>query len=50
VGCGITNLTDWDAELLEFTPEQVAMLARMEHNRWMSERRAAGWRFHAHRL
>lgn len=43
VGCGITNLTDWDAELLEFTPEEVEALSRMEHDRWMGERLAAGW-------
>ena len=45
VGCGITNLTDWDAELLEFTPEEVETLSRMEHDRWMGERLAAGWTF-----
>jgi hypothetical protein len=45
VGCGIEPLTDWDAELLAFSPEEVELLARMEHVRWMNHRREDGWRF-----
>ena len=43
VGCGLAPLTDWDAELFEFTSEEVEQMARMEHQRWMAERRRAGW-------
>jgi hypothetical protein len=31
--------------LLEFTPEEVEMLAAMEHERWMEERKRRGWRW-----
>ena len=44
VGCGLAPLTDWDAELFEFTLEEVDRMARMEHERWMAERRREGWR------
>ena len=43
VGCGLAPLTDWDAELFEFTSEEVERIARMEHDRWMAERRREGW-------
>jgi hypothetical protein len=45
VGCGIEPLTDWDAELLAFSPEEVELLAGIEHVRWMNHRREDGWRF-----
>jgi voltage-gated potassium channel Kch len=43
VGCGLAPLSDWDAELFEFKPEEVEQMARMEHQRWMAERRREGW-------
>jgi hypothetical protein len=45
VGCGLEPLTDWDAAPLAFSPEEVELLARMEHMRWMKHRREDGWRF-----
>ena len=30
-------------EVTSFTDEQIEMLARLEHDRWMDERRALGW-------
>ena len=30
---------------VEFEEEEVELLARMEHNRWMAERLVAGWRY-----
>jgi len=44
VGCGLGPLTDWDAELFEFTSGEVDRMATMEHKRWMAERRREGWR------
>ena len=44
VGCGLSPLTDWDAELFKFGSEEVEQMARMEHQRWMDERRRDGWR------
>jgi hypothetical protein len=43
VGCHLAPLTDWDAQLLEFTPQELDRMARLEHERWMSERLRAGW-------
>ncbi|MBN1303174.1 MAG: NAD-binding protein [Anaerolineales bacterium] len=43
VGCGIAPLADWNSTLFTFTPEQVEQMARMEHERWMAERRRGKW-------
>lgn len=43
VGCELAPLTDWDADRFEFSPEEVEKLARAEHDRWLRERRGAGW-------
>ncbi|MGP8329332.1 MAG: TIR domain-containing protein [Methanosarcinaceae archaeon] len=32
-----------EAQLFEFTPEEVEILAEMEYERWVSEREADGW-------
>ena len=45
IGCGIASLTDWDAKLFEFKPEEVEQMARMEHERWNEERRLEGWTY-----
>src|SRR3990172_4517866 len=47
IGCGIASLTDWDAKLFEFTPEEVERMAGMEHNRWNEERRLEGWTYNS---
>ncbi len=49
IGCDIEPLTDWDAPLPVFSPEEVEMLARMEHKRWWEERKAAGWKLASER-
>jgi hypothetical protein len=43
-GCSIALLTDWDAPLFEFAPEEVEMLAEMEHERFVKERLRQGWK------
>lgn len=51
IGCGIQSLTDWTAASFETLPADVKQvfdlerLARMEHDRWASERRAKGWAY-----
>ena len=45
IGCGIASLTDWDAKLFEFKPEEVERMAGMEHERWNEERRLEGWTY-----
>jgi hypothetical protein len=44
VGYSIGLLADWDAEDFAFGAAQVETMARMEHDRWVAERRAGGWR------
>ncbi|MBC7248057.1 MAG: NAD-binding protein [Actinobacteria bacterium] len=46
VGCDIRPLEDWDAEPFTFSPGEVELMARMEHERWMEERLADGWTYH----
>jgi hypothetical protein len=43
IGYGIAPLTDWDAERLQFTAEEVELMAQMEHQRFVEERLRAGW-------
>jgi len=44
VNCDIEQLTDWEAELFEFTQEEVELLAEKEHERWVKERLDDGWK------
>ncbi|MFC2022967.1 RyR domain-containing protein [Chloroflexota bacterium] len=43
IGCDIAITTDWDTPRFEFTPEEVELLAQMEHERWVEERLGDGW-------
>lgn len=43
VECDLEPLTDWDAEPLELTHEEVERLARLEHARWCAEKVDDGW-------
>jgi hypothetical protein len=43
IGYGIAPLTDWDAERLQFTAQEVELMAQMEHQRFVEERLRAGW-------
>ncbi|MDH7487216.1 MAG: NAD-binding protein [Anaerolineae bacterium] len=45
VGCAIAPLTDWEAERFQFTAEEVERMAEMEHQRFVEERRRAGWTY-----
>ncbi len=47
VGCGVAPLTDWDAERFQFSAEEVELMAKMEHQRFVEERLAAGWTYAA---
>ncbi|MEO0079629.1 MAG: RyR domain-containing protein [candidate division WOR-3 bacterium] len=44
IGCRVSPMVDWDARQFQFTAAEVEELARMEHERWVAERRAAGWK------
>jgi hypothetical protein len=45
IGCEIVPMTDWDAEPLAFTADEIEPHAREEHERWRDERKAVGWRY-----
>ena len=42
-GYEVGPLEDWGAPPIEFTADEVETMARLEHERWLVERRAAGW-------
>ena len=44
VGCGIRTLVDSDSADFEFRPEEVELIARLEHERWCDDLTAAGWK------
>ena len=45
VHCDMEPLTNWDAELFEFTAEEIEIMAGMEHWRWLDERQNEGWTY-----
>ena len=44
VDCALVPLTDWNAAAFRFADAEVERLAQMEHDRFVAERLAAGWR------
>jgi len=44
VGCGIEISTDWREPPIEFLAAEIEIMARLEHDRWLQERRRGGWR------
>ena len=44
-GYRIAPLTDWEAERFEFGADEVEGMARIEHERWCSERSGQGYRW-----
>lgn len=44
VGRIVAPLTDWETALRPFDDADVEVMARLEHDRWMAERRRSGWR------
>jgi hypothetical protein len=43
IGYAIAPLVDWAAAPVTFTSEEIDTMARLEHDRWVAERSAAGW-------
>ncbi len=43
IGCDIMKLTNWDEPLFEFTNEEIGLMAVMEHDRFVKERKRDGW-------
>lgn len=44
VGCALEIATDWREPLFAFGDAEIEQMARMEHDRWLRERRRGGWR------
>ncbi len=42
--CGLSRLTDWEADLFEFTPYEAIKLSILEHERWRKFNEENGWR------
>lgn len=45
VNCAVRPVRDWGESLLEFEPDEIELLAKMEHQRWVEERTAEGWTY-----
>jgi len=45
LGCEVAEHTDPRAAVTAFEPDQVELLAQMEHARWVAERILAGWTY-----
>jgi hypothetical protein len=43
IGCGVSPSEGEEAATFTFTPAEVEALAKLEHDRWMTERRRQGW-------
>jgi len=43
IGAVAVPIAEWAAEPFVFTPEQIEVLAGLEHERWCQERQGAGW-------
>jgi hypothetical protein len=44
ISCAIVPLSDWEAQAPDFSPDEVELLAEMEHERWVAQRLQEGWR------
>jgi hypothetical protein len=45
IGCAIAPLTDLHAEDFQLTPEELESMSQAEHQRWMQDTRAEGFRY-----
>ena len=45
IGCAIAPISDLDADVFQFSSQELELLAEAEHQRWMDETRRAGYRF-----
>jgi hypothetical protein len=45
IGYSSAPLSDWDAPVFQFTPDEIEILARMEHELWCTDKVADGWQY-----
>ena len=43
IGCDFRPVTKGTPTIIEFSPEEIELLAEVEHGRWVEEREAGGW-------
>jgi TrkA-N domain/RyR domain len=43
INCAIEPMADWDTPVFTFEPEELELLAKLEHERWSADRRRDGW-------
>jgi hypothetical protein len=43
INCGMMPVADREPGTITFTPAEIETMSEMEHERWMVERRLAGW-------
>jgi hypothetical protein len=43
INCAIEPMADWDAPVFTFAPEELELLAQLEHERWSTDRLRDGW-------
>ncbi|MGB3717141.1 MAG: NAD-binding protein, partial [Candidatus Promineifilaceae bacterium] len=44
-GYFIQPLTDWDAPFFQFRPEEIELMAELEHERWREDQSLKGWTY-----
>jgi RyR domain/TrkA-N domain len=44
IGCAIVTLRSWNVDVVEFNDAEIDLMARLEHDRWRTERTDGGWR------
>lgn len=45
IGCGIAVTTDWDVQPFQFSQEEIELMAKLEHERFVGERLSQGFRY-----
>lgn len=43
IGCSIIPMSDWNALTIQFSDEEIEIMAQMEHDDWLEERLQDGW-------
>jgi hypothetical protein len=43
IGCTVHEAQDGHADVVSFNDAEIELMAEMEHDRWVAERRASGW-------
>lgn len=45
IGCYIIPMTDWNVKPINLSPEEIEIMAKMEHDHWVEERLKEGWKY-----